>query len=295
MKRSFGLGSEWLYYKLYTGAKSADIVLSEKLAPVIAELEANHTIEQWFFIRYNDPDNHLRIRFKCDTPEKTGLVISALYPILEELLENDVVWKVQTDTYNRELERYGEATMLESETMFCADSRMILDYISLKPYFEHEETQLHFSFLAIDQFLTAFELDSAAKLQLMDGLQQAFKNEFNADKNLRKQFDKHYRSLQHDIELFISGNAKNDFEAIYLLIEEKQKKTVVLTPSIKEKLPIDLFDFLASHIHMMVNRQYTSKQRYYECLIYDHLHRYYKMNHFKEMNLKKENSIESIS
>lgn len=289
------MGSEWLYYKLYTGAKSADIILSEKLAPVIAELEANDTIEEWFFIRYNDPDNHLRIRFKCDTPEKTGLVISVLYPILEELLENDVVWKVQTDTYNRELERYGEATMLESETMFCADSRMILDYISLKSYFEHEETQLHFSFLAIDQFLTAFELDSAAKLQLMDGLQQAFKNEFGADKNLRKQFDKHYRSLQHDIELFLSGKAKNDFEAIYLLIEEKQEKIVALAASIKQKLSIDLFDFLASHIHMMVNRQYTSKQRYYECLIYDHLHRFYKMAHFKGMSTKKENSAEISS
>lgn len=295
MKRSFCLGSEWLYYKLYTGAKSADIVLSEKLAPIIAELEANNTIEQWFFIRYNDPDNHLRIRFKCETPKKTSIVIAALYPILNELLENDIIWKVQTDTYQRELERYGEATMLESETIFCADSKMILDYISLKPYFENEETQLHFSFLAIDQFLTAFDMDSAAKLQLMDGLQQAFKNEFDADKNLRKQFDKHYRSLLHDIAFFLSGNAKNDFGAIYLLIQEKQEKIVTLAPSIKQKLEIELDSFLASHIHMMVNRQYTSKQRYYECLIYDHLHRYYKMNHFKEMNLKNENSIESIS
>lgn len=284
MKRNFCLGSEWLYYKLYTGAKTADIVLSEKLAPVIAELEANNTIEKWFFIRYNDPDNHLRIRFKCETPEKTSLVISSFYPIFNELMENDVVWKVQTDTYQRELERYGEATMLESETIFCIDSKMILDYISLKPYFENEETQLHFSFFAIDKFLTAFELDSAAKLQLMDGLQQAFKNEFNADKNLRKQFDKHYRSLQHDIELFLSGNAKNDFEDFYLLIQEKQEKIVTLAPSIKKKLEIELNSFLASHIHMMVNRQFTSKQRYYECLIYDHLYRYYKKKVFSDFN-----------
>lgn len=287
MKRSFCLGSEWLYFKLYTGAKSADIVLSEKLAPIIAELEANNTIEQWFFIRYNDPNNHLRIRFKCDTPEKTGLVISSLYPIFNELLESDIIWKVQTDTYQRELERYGEATMLESETIFCADSKMILDYISLKPYFENEETQLHFSFLAINQFLTAFDMDSAAKLQLMNGLQEAYKSEFGADKNLRKQFDKNYRLLQYDIELFFSGDAKNDFEAIYLIIEEKQEKFLMLAPSIKQKLEIELNSFLASHIHMMMNRQYTSKQRYYECLIYDHLYRYYKMNHFKERKQKK--------
>ena len=284
MQRSFCLGSEWLYYKLYTGAKSADIVLHEKLASVITELEANNTIEQWFFIRYNDPENHLRIRFKCDAPDKTSLVISSLYPILNDLLENDIIWKVQTDTYQRELERYGETTMLESEALFSADSKMMLDYISLKPYFENEETQLYFSFLATDQFLNAFDLDRTAKLQLMDRLQQAFKNEFNADKNLKKQFDKHYRTLQYNIELFLSGKAKNDIEEIYSIIEDKQQKILAFMPSIKEKLSINLFDFLASHIHMMINRQYTSKQRYYECLIYDHLHRYYKMIHFKEMN-----------
>ncbi len=83
------------------------------------------------------------------------------------------------------------------------------------------------SFLAIDQFLNAFDLDSTAKMQLMDGLQQAFKKEFNADKNLKKQFDKHYRTLQHDIELFLSGEANNDFDEIYLLIEEKQQKKVL--------------------------------------------------------------------
>ncbi|WP_404827363.1 lantibiotic dehydratase C-terminal domain-containing protein [Flavobacterium frigoritolerans] len=41
-------------------------------------------------------------------------------------------------------------------------------------------------------------------------------------------------------------------------------------------LSISLSSFLMSHIHMMVNRQYTSKQRMYELLIYDHLYRYYK-------------------
>ncbi|WP_367276800.1 lantibiotic dehydratase C-terminal domain-containing protein [Flavobacterium sp.] len=41
-------------------------------------------------------------------------------------------------------------------------------------------------------------------------------------------------------------------------------------------MEIPLFDFLSSHIHMMVNRQFTSRQRQYEFLIYDHLYRFYK-------------------
>ncbi|MNG24372.1 hypothetical protein D3C84_1090930 [compost metagenome] len=60
------------------------------------------------------------------------------------------------------------------------------------------------------------------------------------------------------------------------MIQDKQnqcRKTILL---IKEKIQIPLSDFLTSHIHMMINRQYTSKQRMYELLIYDHLYRYYK-------------------
>jgi hypothetical protein len=39
-----------------------------------------------------------------------------------------------------------------SETLFWHDSEMILHYLVLKSSFEKEETQLLFSFLAIDQF-----------------------------------------------------------------------------------------------------------------------------------------------
>ncbi|WP_394344896.1 hypothetical protein [Flavobacterium profundi] len=35
--------------------------------------------------------------------------------------------------------------------------------------------------------------------------------------------------------------------------------------------------------HMLLNRQFTSRQREYELIIYDHLYRYYKANYFKEV------------
>jgi thiopeptide-type bacteriocin biosynthesis protein len=63
MKRDFCIGSEWLYYKLYTGVKTADLILLEKLYSVILELKEKNLIIKWFFIRYKDTDEHLRIRF----------------------------------------------------------------------------------------------------------------------------------------------------------------------------------------------------------------------------------------
>ncbi|MFV8344683.1 thiopeptide-type bacteriocin biosynthesis protein [Flavobacterium sp. ZB4P13] len=281
MKRDFCIGSEWLYYKIYTGVKTADLILSEKLYPVILDLQEEKIIYKWFFIRYKDPDEHLRIRFYCKTPENASTVIARMYPVLNMLLEENSIWKVQTDTYQREIERYGEKTMIDSETLFWYDSEMMMCYLTLKSSFEQNETSILFSFTAIDAFLNSFGLSNSDKLFLMDELQLAFKKEFHADKSLKKELDKQYRELFLEMQRFLLGIATDDYPEIFNIIKTKYSKCNELIDSIKGKLQIPLSDFLMSHIHMMINRQYTSKQRMYELVIYDHLYKYYKTMEYR--------------
>ena len=282
MKRDFCIGSEWLYYKIYTGVKTADLVLLEKLYPLILDLQKEKIIYKWFFIRYKDPDEHLRIRLYCKTPENTATVVARMYPVLNKLLEESSIWKVQTDTYQREIERYGEKTMLDSETLFWYNSEMIMHYLTVKSSFKIKEMPLLFSFTAIDTFLNSFGLSNSDKLSLMDQLQLAFKKEFNADKSLKKELDKHYRKLFQEMQRFLLGKAAEDHPEIFNSINAKNKKNNDLIDSIKGKLQILLSEFLCSHIHMMINRQYTSKQRLYELIIYDHLYRYYKIQEYRK-------------
>jgi thiopeptide-type bacteriocin biosynthesis protein len=284
MKRDFCIGSEWLYYKIYTGVTTADHILLEKLYPIILELNEKKLILKWFFIRYKDTDDHLRIRFLLSKPNSLTEVIAKIYPILNILLEQNTVWKIQTDTYQKEIERYGEKTIEESETLFWQDSEMIVQYIFLKSNFEKAEIQLLFSFLAIDQFLNSFSQSNTDKLLLMDDLQLSFKKEFDADKVLKKEMDKQYRYLFPAIEGFLSGLSADKYSEIFKLIQDKQIQNLKIVPLIKEKLQIPLSSFLSSNIHMMINRQYTSKQRNYELIIYDHLYRYYKQKQFQRIN-----------
>ena len=285
MKRDFCIGSEWLYYKIYTGVKTADLLLWEEFAPIIEQLKAKKVIEKWFFIRYNDPDLHLRLRFLVTKPEAIATIISEFHPVFEELLVNHLVWKVQTDTYQREMERYGEKTMIDSESLFWHDSEMIIRYLTLKSSFEHNETPLLFSCTAIDTILNSFGLSNSDKLSLMDKLQLAFKKEFDADKSLKKELDKHYRELFQEMQQFLLGKEDEDHPEIFNIIKAKDNKSKDLIDSINGKLQIPLSEFLCSHIHMMINRQYSSKQRMYELLIYDHLHRYYKMTEYRNIAL----------
>jgi len=286
MKRNFCIGGNWLYYKIYTGVKTADIVLLEKLYPVIEELKAESIINKWFFIRYKDPHEHLRIRFYNEDAKVLPIIITRLYPVLNELLEQDIVWKIQTDTYQREMERYGAATMEDSETLFWFDSEMILNYLLLKPLFVKEEIPLLFSVLSIDGFLNAFLLTDREKVQLMDELQLSFKKEFSADKTLKKEMDVHYRGLSQDIRLFLTDRVMDEYSEITAIIQGKQQNINAICLSVRDKMKFGLSDFLKSHIHMMINRQYTSRQRMYELIIYDHLYRYYKTTEYKPKHIK---------
>lgn len=279
MTRVFSLGSEWVYFKIYSGYKIADIILLEYLSEKIEKLLSENSIKKWFFIRYNDSDSHLRIRFQVSNPENVFQVITELHPVFENLLQKNVIWKVQNDTYVREIERYGNQTINDSETLFYFDSKMILEYLSLKNNLEKEENQLLFTFLSIDSFLNAFHLSISEKLELLDNMQQSFKKEFNATKVLKSELDKHYRELESKI---VSAMTEYSSE-MYQIVEDKFANIHTIAASIKENLEINLNSFLSSHIHMMINRQFTSRQRQYETVIYDHLYRYYKTCYYRKV------------
>src|SRR5262249_23292773 len=57
----FPPGSEWLYLKLFTGTATADQVL-RRIATVLSWALTSGGADRWFFIRYGDPDWHLRLR-----------------------------------------------------------------------------------------------------------------------------------------------------------------------------------------------------------------------------------------
>jgi thiopeptide-type bacteriocin biosynthesis protein len=238
MKRDFCIGSEWLYYKIYIGVKTADIFLIEKLYPIIQELKAENRIQKWFFIRYKDPDEHIRIRFYSENLENIPIIISRLYPVLNILLQENTIWKIQTDTYQQELERYGKNTIAESETLFWLDSEMIIDYLSLKSSFSRNETQLLFSFVSIDRFFNSFSLTNTDKMILMDELQASFKKEFDADTNLKKAMSRQYRELSQDIATFLNGTSQKEHSEIYTIVEKKENQLSKLAPTIKDNLQI---------------------------------------------------------
>ena len=132
-ERKFSLGSEWLYYKLYCGEQSADKILIELIFPLVQSLKQQGLIDYWFFIRYYDPNGHLRFRLHLPDIEKIGSVIGIVYLALQPFKDSGYLWKIQTCTYQRELERYGRDAIELSERLFHCDSIIVIQQLLAHP------------------------------------------------------------------------------------------------------------------------------------------------------------------
>ncbi|AZA47714.1 lantibiotic dehydratase [Chryseobacterium carnipullorum] len=274
-KRKFIPGTEWLYLKIYTGVKTADIILEEALLSLITDIQENNYISKWFFIRYLDPKPHIRLRFRLRSTEDYNSVIQLVKEALQQYLESGEIISILLDTYNREVERYGEYTMEESETLFHSNSELTLQCL----HFDDEE-KIIISLFLIDTFLATLGLSIQEKLDWIKDFNEDFKAEFHADKVLNIQLDKKYRALKPQFLNFLfSEEYVNEREFIILNIETDRAVLEKIQYHDKnESLGMPLKIFFQSIFHMNINRLFVSNQRTFEMIIYDYLLRYYKTN-----------------
>jgi thiopeptide-type bacteriocin biosynthesis protein len=274
MKRNFILGDEWLYYKLYCGKRTADTVLIDCIKPLTKTLLEKKLIDQWFFIRYTDPNPHLRIRFHCNDINKLGTIIDGMNRAISNYTENYLIWKVQTDTYNREVERYGENTIEEAESLFFHDSDLCIKALEL---IENDTLLFMFALRSINTVFEVFDFTLEDKLLFVKENLEVFKTEFNSNKSLSKQLYKKYNGLKKELIEFMEMQSHIEYQPLINLLNAKKEQIKIVKKMILKKelqQNINLQDLLSSYIHMMVNRLFRDKQRLHELVCYDNLYRY---------------------
>lgn len=300
LKRIFIVGDEWLYYKFYTGPKTADVILTEMIKPITEDLLSHQMIDYWFFIRYADPQLHTRVRFHVSDPIKIAPIIQAIRSHSTPYIEKDLVWKIQLDTYQREVERYGINSMDLSEKWFFYDSKMIVDMLSLIEGDEGERIRWLFALRAVDTMLDDFGFDMEKKFDLVTILRENFGREHGMNRNLKEQMEKKFRNDRAEINELMDRSNDQVSEMLPLFQFLAQKSAAVqpiaeqiLTLNKNNQLGMPLNDLMASYSHMMVNRLFKSKQRTHEMVLYDFLHRYYKSEiarqKYSKINIKKKN------
>ena len=276
LQRTFIPGDRWLYFKIYTGFKTADQLVTDVIAPLCNELLSNRVISKWFFIRYSDPELHLRLRFLLTDTSKAGLPIGMLNEALQEYVRDGLVWKVQIDTYQREVERYGQTTMELSESLFFYDSQFFTEILSSLQDNEAETDRWRLALASVDTLLNDFGFDLPQKVEFISTVKENFVHEFGL-LNSRSQLSDKYRVHKKSIEELLEEKDEK-CRSIHSILRTRSKLLMPVASQIMQYVEKGekLNALLSSYTHMMMNRWFRSRQRMHEAVVYDFLLKYYK-------------------
>lgn len=267
----FSLGQKWVYFKLYALFSVSDDLLVNHLAPLITNLKNKGLIQYFFFIKYTDPKEHLRLRFLI-TENSFQQVVSDLCAEFNKLLTIGLISDFVNDKYVKESFRYQNQTLDAVEEWFAADSEATMQFISVKK--QLDVPRWHFAILSIVKLLDDFELNLNERLEFMSDLANAFRNEFEVNKYTNKQLDKKFRQSETIISSLINTNQN---ETMGQIVNQRSKNTQEVLLTIRQSMQTNnLNELLGSMVHMLLNRLFITNQRQYETIIYDFLHRYYK-------------------
>lgn len=291
IQRTFIPGSEWIYIKVYTGSNTADKILINELAKYISILNKKKYIKKWFFIRYSDPDFHLRIRILVNDSMLVGETIQIFYKYFYKLVDDNRVWRIQLDTYNRELERYKSHLMELTESMFCIDSNYTLKLLNILEGMSQIDRCL-IAVKMVDALLADFNCDLQQKKELLESMDRSYKIEFGFNEFNVKQLNQMYREYSCDLEEVLDGKKTDKgYEKLYHILTLRSKALrMVVTQLVEADKMKEISMLLSSYIHMMLIRLFRSKNRLYELVIYNFMNRLYtsKIARMKYLNNAKD-------
>jgi thiopeptide-type bacteriocin biosynthesis protein len=236
-------------------------------------------ISQWFFIRYNDPYYHLRLRINMPSyaMAKYADVIAELKNALKSQMESHQVWAIEPDTYIPEVDRYGTQTMEYCEQLFYHDSLAAM--LLFKSGINIPDNWL-IGILNVETLLNDFDMDIAARIELLYQMELDFFKRTGGSKQLQVSFDTLYRAHKQSIETIINGedDKYRTFKEIFNTRSGQNKLILSALEQTGKEYPEDCktpSQIVDSIIHMALNRFFLTQQNRNELLIYALLRRYY--------------------
>ncbi len=163
-------GSDWLFVKLYASRPLEDDLLAGPLRALVGQVVASGLAAGWFFVRYNDPERHLRLRFRGQ-PER---LLKELLPLIctwaHGCMSEEICSRFVIDTYEREIERFGGiAAMAAAEALFAADSQAVVDLLQLQRHPSVGLDRIHLAVMTVDALLDGLGLDTEARFRWCRG------------------------------------------------------------------------------------------------------------------------------
>lgn len=287
IQRVFAPGSEWLFMKLYAGNAKLDGLLVDLVRPLVERARQSGRTDRWFFIRYEDPAPHLRVRLHGDPKYLNGELLPAVNHRITSLLAAGLVHRFEVATYEREVERYGGPKCIElAEQLFEADSDAALELNAAlldRSEVERWLVALHSIRSLFDDFGCTLE----ERLRLSGEIHAGFLKELgslDAGKETARSIDARYRQERPKIESILGGADATAGLTSWAssIFTERSRRIGAIAPKLRAhasdaKSGDGRFDdLLDSFLHMTNNRLLKFPARPQELVLSGFAFRYYR-------------------
>ncbi|GEM_PF-5763695 len=275
IQKTFLPFSNWTSIHIYCETNIADNLLVNIVKPLLFKLLKSKMIDGFFFIRYNDPENHIRLRFHTENTENSK-VFSDL--ILNKFKSNISVKDIQLRIYEREIERYQNELIYSAETVFMIDSLSTIKILDIIKKCTNEDLRWIVAIDIVLNFLSALNYSEEGKILFIENAKNHFNDEFKDNLINKERINLNYRTdlikmKSYENEFLFKNERKN----INKILKEKMTQLKKINNDLESLYKNDkngYFIFVSSCIHMSLNRIFINSQRENEMIVYNYLHKY---------------------
>jgi lantibiotic biosynthesis protein len=259
-------GDEWIFLKLYSNSNCWDKILTTVVVRINSLFFNNDDVKEWFFVKYSDPQPHIRLRYLVPNAEHRGNVLSVANKIIRDYVNVGLIRSVEVSTYVREFERYRFPGISIAEKYFRFDSDAVLQFLTIEKQLKNPNARLLFALSCIDQTLSIACIPLSERIVFLKGLYIRLLNEFPNRAELRNSVNLWYRKIRHEINDFLCDFDKIENKEIFIILESRRSG---LDELIKEEFRSSIgLKTLASYLHMTVNRIAVDMSRLSEMNLY---------------------------
>ncbi|MCX4242641.1 lantibiotic dehydratase [Paraliomyxa miuraensis] len=273
-------GSSWLQINVFAGGRTIDALLVGPVLEALGELDATSHLRRWFFVRYDDPDRHLRLRLEGEPRWLSREAWPHLLQVLSPHAEAGAVHRIQADTYARELDRYGGMLGIEAaESIFCADSTAALAMLRLGPC--GHEAQVQRMLASLDALARDLGLRTLEqRLAVAQQCRSRFIDEHADPAAMRRELGRRYRTLRPACEALGADPPPVAVAELEGVLAERGRAIAAALARLREADPSHVLlgepaRLLPSYWHMHLNRLQSHPSRTLETVLYAFLTRLY--------------------
>lgn len=121
-------GGNIVFAKLYGHPDGVPEILTRYVPDLLASLQAEWgQAARWWFVRFRDPEPHLRLRFHVPAHAGYGAATERIGTWASDLRRCGLAGDLVLDTYHPEIARYGDGACISAaEALFAADSAAVV-------------------------------------------------------------------------------------------------------------------------------------------------------------------------